>query len=130
MSNPRITKKERGLLKGAMNRVFSRSELRQACLARVRQAGYSDPKRPRVTKWGYCENCGEVIPEYLIDVDHIQPKIPVHKSFEELTLDQYADALFCELDNLQNLCPSCHDRKSAIETRLRKIHRDERKKKK
>lgn len=107
--------------------MFSRSELRQQALDKV-TIEHTDIKRPRVTRWGYCENCGEVTPRYKLDVDHISPKIPVHKSFDQLSLDEYVDAAWCELTNLQCLCESCHDKKSALETKLRKLHRDERKK--
>lgn len=116
--NDRITKKERGLIKGALNRVFSRSELRN----KVKNAGiieHYDPKRPRVTKWVRCASCKEPLAGYQADIDHIQPKIPVYASFDDMSIDVYLDKLWCAESNLQILCFSCHKTKSRLETKER-----------
>ena len=124
--NDRITPRERGLLKGALRRVFSRSELREAAMSTVR-IEHSDLKRPRCKKWGYCQSCGEVTPEWRLTVDHISPVIPVSSSFEELGLDGTADRLWCSLNNLQVLCESCHDSKSSSEKAERKSFKNKNK---
>jgi 5-methylcytosine-specific restriction endonuclease McrA len=124
--NPRVTKRERGLLKGAINRVFSRSELRQQALDRV-TIEHFDSKRPRVTKWAYCESCGVVTPRYLLDVDHKSPRVPLHSSFDQLSLDEYVDRTWCELDNLQCLDENCHNSKSSVEKKLRKYNKEKNK---
>lgn len=118
MNNPRITKKERGLLKGAMRRVFSRSELRQKVIATA-DVEHHDPARPRVKKWSKCPICRQLTPRYLMAVDHLDPVIPVNTSFEEMSLDTVVDRLWCEEHNLQPICPICHDQKSALERKLR-----------
>lgn len=117
--NYRITKKERGLLKGAIRRVFSRSELRQSILAKV-SIEHTDVNRPRVRRWGYCESCGEVTAQYELTVDHISPVIPTDTSFEEMGLDKTVDNMWCSVDNLQALCDHCHDAKTALERKQRK----------
>lgn len=118
--NPRITAKERGLLKGALRRVFSRSELRRKVIDAAVIPGYHDPSRPRVTKWCKCNVCSTPCPKYLCVADHIDPVIPVHTTFEEMGLDQTADRLWSPEENLQPICPTCHRSKSSLERAQRK----------
>jgi len=119
MRNPRMTKKEMGLAKGALMRVFSRSDLRKEAIA-TSIIAYSDPKRPRVTKWSMCRSCLNPTPTYLMDVDHVEPKIPVDKSLEEMTWDQLVDNTWCDITNLQPICRPCHKIKSAVENKERR----------
>lgn len=56
-----------------------------------------------------------------IFVDHIEPIVPV-TGWE--SWDSCVERMFAEEDNLQLLCKTCHDTKSAEEARLRKLHRD------
>ena len=44
-----------------------------------------------------------------VQVDHINP---VAEGKDEFTWDDYIGTLFCDVDNLQCLCSSCHDKKS------------------
>lgn len=118
MRNPN-NPKERNLAKGALRRVFSRSELRRQALQK-NLTTHEDPNRPRVTKWTWCNECGEVFPAYLANVDHVDPVIPVNKTLEDLTWDQLVDRLWCDIDNLQVLCKPCHLEKSKRERKARK----------
>ncbi len=113
MNNP-ASPKERNLLKGSMRRVFARSELRRAALER-NAIEHSDPKRPRVTKWVWCDCCGEVFPRYLAQVDHIMPLVPLDKTLEDMSWDEVVDRLWCSIDNLSVLQLTCHKQKSKIE---------------
>lgn len=122
VNNPRITKKERGLLKGAIRRVFSRSELRLKVLNST-VITHTDPKRSRVKRWSRCSKCGRIEPTYLIDIDHILPVIPVDRSFEEMTLDEVADRVWCEEKNLAGICETCHNIKTRDETVERRKHK-------
>lgn len=124
MKNPRVTVKERNLLKGSMRRVFSRSELRRQVISRS-QVEYTDPKRPRVRKWSRCENCKDFVATYQMEVDHITPVIPLDKTLEELTWDEVIDRLWCNIENLQGLCLTCHKEKSKVERVMRKKNRKE-----
>lgn len=47
--------------------------------------------------------------------DHINPVIPVGKQTKDLTFDEIIGNMFCEKDNIQCLCKSCHDEKTAQE---------------
>lgn len=121
--NDRITPKERGLIKGALRRVFSRSELRQRVLDRARIEHY-DPNRPRVKKWSRCEGCQKPTPTYLIDIDHIEPLVPLDKALVEMSIQELLDRQFCEESNLQNLCQDpCHLTKSVNEGKVRRANK-------
>lgn len=120
MNNPRITNKERGLIKGSLRRVFSRSELRQQVVAASR-IEYHDPNRPRVKKWSRCELCKELTPTYLIAADHILPLIPLNSSLNEMSWDELVDRLWCDASNLQAVCVTCHKAKSKQEMKQRAL---------
>lgn len=122
MNNPRITKKERGLLKGAMRRVFSRSELRNKVISDS-LVDHTDASRPRVKKWGLCAVCNKPEAKSYLAVDHIQPVIPIDSSLEEMSLDEVANRIWCDIINLQSICPSCHDEKTSQEREARKKKR-------
>lgn len=126
MNNPRLTAKERGLLKGSVRRVFSRSELRKAALELTRIEHY-DPNRPRVTRWSWCTSCGLIEPSYLIEVDHVEPLVPIDRSFEEMSFDELVDRTWCELENLKPVCKPCHREKSSLENKERRRSKKERK---
>lgn len=52
-----------------------------------------------------------------IFVDHIDPVVDPKEGFTDW--NTYVDRLFCEQDNLQLLCKSCHDKKSERERKER-----------
>ncbi len=122
MNNSRVTKKEWGLVKGAMRRVFSRSELRKEVLD-FHSVEHHDPKRPRVKRWSWCNECGEVAPSYTLAVDHILPVVPLTSSLENMSADDLLNAVFCARMNLQGLCPTCHKSKTSQEAKLRREHK-------
>ena len=120
--------KERNLIKGAIRRVFSRSELRRKAIEQALVKDYADPKRPRVTKWGRCSECKEMTPLYKMQVDHKEPVIPLGSSLEEMSWDQVVDNVWCDERNLQPLCETCHKAKSKgemVERRKLKKERNE-----
>jgi 5-methylcytosine-specific restriction endonuclease McrA len=83
---------------------------------------HHDPARPRVTKWSRCESaaCRRLTPTYQIEVDHIDPVIPVDQHFEDMSLDVVRDRLWCDESNLQGICEKCHDEKTNAEREARK----------
>jgi len=117
--NPRITKKERGLIKGALRRVFSRSDLRREVVA-ASVINHTDASRPRVKKWSQCKLCATKVPTYKIIVDHLDPVVPLDIAFEDMSVDVVIDRLWCEKNNLQFLCETCHNLKSKGENKLRR----------
>jgi len=126
MRNPRMTAKERGLLKGAARRVFSRSDLRKQALEAY-AIEHSDPLRPRVTKWLWCPECGLIYPKYLSQVDHVSPIIKTHETLDDLTWDELVDRLWCELDNLRPLDKDCHQIKTKLENKQRRLAKGKKK---
>ena len=69
---------------------------------------YVGPKR--LQKWEYqCNLCKNWFAEKEINVDHI---IPAGQLRSALDLPVFVETLFCEVDNLQTLCNSCHDLKT------------------
>lgn len=120
MNNPRITKKERGLLKGAIRRVFSRSDLRRSVVEKSQVKGVVNAKRPRVKKWSKCSLCKELIATYQIVVDHIDPIIAVNGSLENMDWDEVINKTWCVIDNLQAICLICHGKKTIIENMSRR----------
>lgn len=50
-----------------------------------------------------------------IQVDHIKPVIPIGTKQKDLSLDEYANRLYCNVSNLQVVCKDCHKTKSKNE---------------
>ncbi len=121
--NPLVSAKEWGLIKQALRRVFSRSEHRRKVLEKC-TVDHVDPNRPRVGKWGACAVCGQVVPRYLLQVDHITPIVGVHETLEQLGLDEVLNRIWCDLGNLQPICKDpCHSLKSEQENRERRKYK-------
>ncbi len=119
MKNPRITHKEKGLIKGALRRVFSRSELRRAVIdASVVQ--HTDPSRKRVKTWCRCNMCKELHPKSYMECDHITPVVGFGEASVDLDANTLVDRLWCEENNLQAVCDACHDKKSKEENKMRR----------
>ena len=99
--------------------VWLRSQLRRVsrrwppvyqalALAKVPYVG--DNKRKR---WLYkCANCLGLFDGKQVAIDHVQP-CGTLKSKEDIAA--FVENLFCEVDNLQVLCSTCHDIKTLSE---------------
>jgi 5-methylcytosine-specific restriction endonuclease McrA len=88
---------------------------------------YSNPSRPKVKTWVKCALCGLAEAKSYAVVDHILPVVPLDKSFEDMTLDETVDRMWCEPANLQVLDQVCHLKKSKDEAIIRKKYKKERK---
>lgn len=113
---------------------FIKSILRQGTR---RWAPISDAlKKARVSRGVYlCACCGQEGPASIrLDgkkyknaiVDHIVPIVPPETGFT--TWDDCIQNMFCEEDNLQVLCHSCHTEKSNEERDIAKQRRQQEKK--
>lgn len=65
----------------------------------------------------------KVVEQQTIYIDHVDPIVPLeHWSWD---WNDYINRMFCSEENLQPLCKSCHDAKSAQEKEIRKKLRKE-----
>lgn len=117
--NSRISAKERRLLKGAIRRVFSRSELRRKVVEEA-TITHCDLKCPRVTKWGRCARCRKPIARYQLEVDHLHPIVPLNTTLEKMSWDHLIDNVWCDSKDLNAVCKPCHKEKTRVENALRR----------
>lgn len=128
MKNRRLTREDRNNIKGGIRRAFSRSELRKKILDNAILKDFQDPSRKRVTRWGYCADCGALVPAYLLEVDHKEPVQPLGVTLEEMSTDDLVDRVWCDERKLQALCENCHKAKSKSENAERRRIKKENKK--
>jgi len=64
-----------------------------------------------------CNKCKGWFPEKQINVDHITPAGQLNCSND---LPGFVERLFCEVDKLQCLCKTCHDKKTLEEKQSKK----------
>ena len=74
-------------------------------------------KTGRVAQHYLCNSCGGEFPAKDVQVDHIEPVVDPNKGF--VSWDVFIDRLFCEKENLQVLCTTCHKAKSKQEKEVR-----------
>lgn len=74
---------------------------------------YTDTKTNKVTgrqaRHYKCAGCGKDYPQSGVQVDHITP------IGKDLDWNEFIERLFCEADNLQVLCKTCHKLKTKEE---------------
>ena len=64
-----------------------------------------------------CAKCKKLFVAADVQVDHVLPVVDPKKGF--VGWDVYIDRMFCEIENLQVLCRSCHAVKTADEKKQR-----------
>lgn len=120
--NSRLTKKDRALIKAALRKAFARSELHKKVL-NASIIEHSDPSRPRVKTWCRCNKCKQPEAKSYMDVDHVVPWVPLDTTWEDWVLkigiDAATDFLWCDETNLQVICETCHNEKTASEKALK-----------
>ncbi len=127
MNNPRITEEDEKLIKNAIRRVFSRSELRKAVILASALPDHTDETRKRVKNWCRCNVCKTPTPRSYMECDHIEPVVPVTKSLKEIPIMTLIDNVWCHKNNLQAICETCHDIKSKAENAERRRIKKEKK---
>lgn len=125
--NSRLTPKEWNLVKGALRRVFSRSELRRKVVDKTIVKGHVDDSRKRVKTWCKCSGCGAFTPKSYMEVDHRLPVVPLDKSLMDMSLEELVNNLWCDENNLAAICETCHDEKTKQEAKIRASNRKKRK---
>lgn len=117
-----LTPKEHGLIRGAIRRVFSRSDRRRLVIEAA-LISHTDPFRPRVKRWGLCALCKTPTPKSYLEVDHIKPVIKVTEAAIDIPIEVFIERLWCPVSNLQAVCQTCHKVKSAAENKERRARK-------
>ena len=86
-----------------------------------------NPETGRKCKLHRCEGCSELFPASKVDIDHIDPVVPLDGKwgrktrFLGINWNEYMERLFCELDGYQVLCKNgCHAAKTEQERAKRR----------
>jgi 5-methylcytosine-specific restriction endonuclease McrA len=77
-----------------------------------------NPKTKRIAEHFKCAECKQDYPAKEVNVDHVNPVVCPVEGF--VNWDVYIKRMFCGKENLQVLCKTCHDLKSAEERKVRK----------
>ena len=80
-----------------------------------------NPKTKRLGQHYLCNACGNDFPLREVQVDHIEPVVDPSTGFQ--SWDVFIDRLFCDRDNLQVLCTTCHKLKTSEENSQSKLKR-------
>jgi hypothetical protein len=125
---------ERGRIKGAIRRAFRLSPQMREVLQKARvelpPALKKDGEPGKKNQVRYtCAICKGLFSQKNVQVDHIEPVVPLWMPEAEMTYDEIARGVFCKLDNLQVICstpmkrnngnPSCHKLKTDEENFIR-----------
>ncbi|MFO8145186.1 MAG: HNH endonuclease signature motif containing protein, partial [Candidatus Syntrophosphaera sp.] len=76
-------------------------------------------KGKRGGKMVRCQDCGDVVPYYKAQIDHIEPICPTMISQKVMSFVMLYERTFCDDDNLQVICPTCHKKKNDKEKKER-----------
>jgi 5-methylcytosine-specific restriction endonuclease McrA len=85
-----------------------------------------NPKSNRLSSHYKCNMCKEDFPTSDVNVDHVNPIVDPSLGFT--TWDSFIENLFCDKNNLQVLCSTCHTEKTSVENKIRKATNDSSKK--
>jgi len=78
----------------------------------------------RIAQHFRCASCGGEFPAKQVNVDHILPVVDPVVGFVDW--NTFVENLYCEKENLQVLCKTCHDlktKKEKLETTNQKLRR-------
>ena len=131
---------ERGRIKGAIRRAFRLSPQMKEVLNKARvelpPALKKDGNPGKKNQVRYtCAICKQLFSQKNVQVDHIEPVVPLWKPESDMSYDEIVRGVFCALDNLQVICstpmkrnnglPSCHklktDQENFIRDELKKV---------
>jgi 5-methylcytosine-specific restriction endonuclease McrA len=98
-------------------------------VAALRRSSYRWPGRYQAMKEAHkarneylCAACDKIFPRKEINLDHIEPIVPVagFKNGEVFDFNEYIDRLLVEKEGFQVLCSECHSVKTKTENSTRK----------
>lgn len=106
---------EEAKIRGALRQVARYMPEKRECMNR---AIHPTEKGKRGGPLYICNHCGLCFPGKDIQVDHIDPVIPVEREVKDW--NEYIERLFCSPNKLQVLCKPCHLIKSNEENEERR----------
>ena len=107
-------------LLSAIKRCFSRSPQHRQALNNAKCPRKKGPKGGARYR---CVQCRVDFAVKGIQVDHIDPVIPLDKTAKDMSWDEIVDRIFCDPSNLQTVCKECHKKKSAQENKARRSNK-------
>lgn len=130
-----VWKEKKTQIKGAIRRVFRLSPQMKEVLAEARvelpPALKKDGTPGKKNQVRYrCAICKNLYPQKWVQVDHIEPVVFLWRNESEMTIDELADRIICNKENLQVVCStplkfltkglqSCHRKKTNEENFIR-----------
>lgn len=102
----------------AIKRCFSRSPIHRTVLNNTK----TDEKGPKGGARYKCQSCGSSFGQREVQVDHIEPIVPIGIMSKDMSWDEIVNRTFCSEDKLQVLCTTCHKEKSKHENQQRKSY--------
>jgi 5-methylcytosine-specific restriction endonuclease McrA len=97
-------------IRSALRRAWTKYPVRYQVMDAAKSPYKGTDKR---TRWVYkCATCKKNFKSTEVNVDHINPAGTLTKYSD---LPKFVQNLFCEADNLQVLCKTCHDKKTKEE---------------
>lgn len=68
-----------------------------------------------------CEEYEDLVrcKEKELHMDHVTCVVPYDREFHDMTLDEIAERVYCNEDNLQYICSECHKEKTSKESTIR-----------
>lgn len=78
-------------------------------------------KGPKGGRMIVCSMCRKLYSASKIEVDHIEPVIPIGKTAKDMDWNEIAARLFCAKSNLRCLCKDCHKKVTDEQKRQRAI---------
>jgi 5-methylcytosine-specific restriction endonuclease McrA len=105
-------------VKSALRSASQRWPVKYKVLSEAFVGQKTNEKSGRLAKHFKCNSCKEDFPAKDVQVDHIKPIIDPVVGFS--SWDDVVYNMFCERDNLQVLCKTCHNVKTKQEKEERK----------
>lgn len=119
-----LNQENHSALISALKRTFSRGPVVRDFLRKYRREEIwfkkdgTQAKKPKV--FYKCWKCQQEFSSNKVQVDHIEPVVPINIPSRHMSYDTLIDRLFCDESNLQILCKAHHKEKSDIENAERK----------
>lgn len=109
-------------IKSAIRSMSGRWPVKYDALKAAATGTQINAKTGRLAMHYKCNSCGELFPAKDVQVDHINPLVPL-TMVENLDWNTVIDNALCELDGFQVLCKPCHKEKSLEENAERRANK-------